>query len=63
MQWLRDNLKLIRTSSEIEALAQSVKDSDGVVLVPAFVGLGAPHWDAHASGLLIITLALVTGSG
>lgn len=53
VQWLRDNLKLIRTSSEVEALAQSVADSDGVVLVPAFVGLGAPHWDAHASGLLI----------
>jgi glycerol kinase len=46
-------LKLIRASSDVEALAQSVKDSDGVVLVPAFVGLGAPHWDAHASGLLI----------
>ncbi|MGC1300107.1 MAG: glycerol kinase GlpK [Alloacidobacterium sp.] len=53
VQWLRDNLKLIHKSSEVEALAQSVKDSDGVVLVPAFVGLGAPHWDAHASGLLI----------
>jgi glycerol kinase len=53
VQWLRDNLKLIRTSSEVEALAQSVKDSDGVVLVPAFVGLGAPHWDPTASGLLI----------
>lgn len=53
VQWLRDNLKLIRNSQEIEALAASVSDSDGVVLVPAFVGLGAPHWDAHASGLLI----------
>lgn len=53
VQWLRDNLKLIRASSEVEALAQSVAGSDGVVLVPAFVGLGAPHWDAHASGLLI----------
>jgi glycerol kinase len=53
VQWLRDNLKLISKSSDVEALAQSVKDSDGVVLVPAFVGLGAPHWDAHASGLLI----------
>jgi len=53
VQWLRDNLKLISKSSEVEALAQSVPDSDGVVLVPAFVGLGAPHWDAHASGLLI----------
>ncbi|HVW79157.1 MAG TPA: glycerol kinase GlpK, partial [Alloacidobacterium sp.] len=53
VQWLRDNLHLIRTSSEVEALAQTVQGSDGVVLVPAFVGLGAPHWDAHASGLLI----------
>ncbi|WP_158750042.1 glycerol kinase GlpK [Acidobacterium sp. S8] len=53
VQWLRDNLKLIRASSDVEALAQSVKGSDGLVLVPAFVGLGAPHWDAHAGGLLI----------
>jgi glycerol kinase len=53
VQWLRDNLKLIRNSRDVEALAASVSDSDGVVLVPAFVGLGAPHWDAHASGLLI----------
>jgi glycerol kinase len=53
VQWLRDNLKLIRASRDVEALAASVKDNDGVVLVPAFVGLGAPHWDAHASGLLI----------
>ena len=53
VQWLRDNLKLIRASSDVEVLAQSVEDSAGVVLVPAFVGLGAPHWDAHASGLLI----------
>lgn len=53
VQWLRDNLRLIQKSSEVEALANTVHDSDGVVLVPAFVGLGAPHWDAHASGLLI----------
>ncbi|HEX3438625.1 MAG TPA: glycerol kinase GlpK [Pseudacidobacterium sp.] len=53
VQWLRDNLKLIQKSSDVESLASTVKDSDGVVLVPAFVGLGAPHWDAHASGLLI----------
>jgi glycerol kinase len=53
VQWLRDTLKLIRSSSDVEGLAASVKDDDGVVLVPAFVGLGAPHWDAHASGLLI----------
>jgi glycerol kinase len=53
VQWLRDNLKLVSASSEIEALAASVADTGGVVFVPAFVGLGAPHWDAHAAGLLI----------
>jgi glycerol kinase len=53
VQWLRDNLKLIGSSAEVEALAASVPDSGGLVLVPAFVGLGAPHWDPHASGLMI----------
>jgi len=53
VQWLRDNLKLIGSSAEVETLAASVPDSDGVVFVPAFVGLGAPHWDPHASGLII----------
>ena len=53
VQWLRDNLQLIGSSSEVEALAASVPDAGGVVFVPAFVGLGAPHWDPHASGLLI----------
>jgi glycerol kinase len=53
VQWLRDNLKLISSSAEVEQLAASVPDSDGVVFVPAFVGLGAPHWDPHASGLII----------
>ncbi len=53
VQWLRDNLKLIESSSEVEKLAASVPDSGGVVLVPAFVGLGAPHWDPHASGTMI----------
>jgi glycerol kinase len=53
VQWLRDNLKLIGASDEVEALAASVPDAGGVVFVPAFVGLGAPHWDAHAGGLLI----------
>jgi glycerol kinase len=53
VQWLRDNLGLIRKSSDVEALAQTVDSSEKLVLVPAFVGLGAPHWDAHASGLLI----------
>jgi glycerol kinase len=53
VQWLRDNLKLIGSSAEVEALAASVPDTGGVVFVPAFVGLGAPHWDPHAAGLLI----------
>jgi glycerol kinase len=53
VQWLRDNLKLIGSSGDVEALAASVSDTGGVVFVPAFVGLGAPHWDAHAGGLLI----------
>ena len=53
VQWLRDNLRLIGSSAEVEALAASVPDTGGVVFVPAFVGLGAPHWDPHASGLLI----------
>jgi len=53
VQWLRDNLKLINSSGDVEALAASVPDTGGVVFVPAFVGLGAPHWDAHAAGMLI----------
>ena len=53
VQWLRDNLKLIGSSGDVEALAASVADTGGVVFVPAFVGLGAPHWDAHAAGMLI----------
>ncbi len=53
VQWLRDNLRLVWNSSEIETLAASVPDSGGVVFVPAFAGLGAPHWDPHASGLII----------
>jgi len=50
VQWLRDGLGLIRKSEEIEALAQSVPDNGGVYFVPAFVGLGAPHWDSYARG-------------
>ncbi|THF60613.1 glycerol kinase GlpK [Pseudothauera rhizosphaerae] len=53
VQWLRDGLGLIRSAAEIEALAASVPDSGGVVLVPAFTGLGAPWWDAYARGTLI----------
>jgi glycerol kinase len=52
VQWLRDGPGIIKNSSEIEALARSVPDSDGVFLVPAFVGLGAPHWNARARGTL-----------
>ena len=53
VQWLRDGLKLIGASSELEALALEVQDSGGVYFVPAFVGLGAPHWDPYARGLII----------
>lgn len=53
VQWLRDGLGLISDSSEVEALAAQVPDNGGVYLVPAFVGLGAPHWDAYASGTMI----------
>jgi len=62
VQWLRDNLKIIGASGDVEALAASVKDTGGVVFVPAFVGLGAPHWDAHAAGMLI-GLRRDTGAG
>jgi glycerol kinase len=53
VQWLRDGLEIIRKSSDVEDLANSVKDSGGVYLVPAFVGLGAPHWDPYARGTMI----------
>ncbi len=53
VQWLRDGLGLIRSAAEVEALAASVPDAGGVVLVPAFTGLGAPHWDAYARGALL----------
>lgn len=52
VQWLRDGLGLIKESGEVEQLAASVADSDGVVIVPAFVGLGAPYWDAYARGTI-----------
>jgi len=53
VQWLRDGLGLFRTSPEVEPLAASVKDNGGVYLVPAFAGLGAPHWDPYARGALV----------
>jgi len=52
VQWLRDSLGIIRASFEVEALANSVPDNGGVYFVPAFVGLGAPHWDSYARGAL-----------
>ncbi|MCH7657601.1 MAG: glycerol kinase GlpK [Bacteroidetes bacterium] len=53
VQWLRDQLHIIKSSSEIEKLAGSVRDNGGVYFVPAFVGLGAPHWDQYATGMII----------
>ncbi len=52
VQWLRDGLGIIRDSAEVEALAASVPDNGGVYLVPAFTGLGAPHWDPYARGTI-----------
>ncbi len=52
VQWLRDGLGIIKTSADVEALALKVKDNDGVYLVPAFVGLGAPHWNQDARGTI-----------
>jgi glycerol kinase len=53
VQWLRDELKLISTATESEAVANSVSDNGGVYIVPAFVGLGAPYWDMYARGMII----------
>ncbi|HKA18276.1 MAG TPA: glycerol kinase GlpK [Blastocatellia bacterium] len=53
IQWLRDGLKIIGSAAETEAMAASVKDNGGVYFVPAFVGLGAPHWDQYARGTLV----------
>ncbi|MHC4410985.1 MAG: FGGY family carbohydrate kinase, partial [Planctomycetota bacterium] len=53
VQWLRDGLGIIRASADVEALARSVDDSGGVLLVPAFAGLGAPHWDPYARGAIV----------
>jgi glycerol kinase len=53
VQWLRDGLGIIKSSEDVEALADKVKDTDGVYLVPAFAGLGAPHWDSYARGTIV----------
>jgi glycerol kinase len=62
VQWIRDGLGLIRTAAEIEPLAASVSDNGGVYLVPAFAGLGAPHWDPYARGTVVgITRGTTSG--
>ena len=53
VQWLRDGLKIIRTAAEVETLAASVSTTDGVYIVPAFAGLGAPYWNQHARGTIV----------
>jgi glycerol kinase len=53
VQWLRDGLKLVRSAPEIEKLARSVDDNGGIYMVPAFAGLGAPHWDQYARGAIV----------
>lgn len=60
MQWLRDELQIIGSAAESETLAASVPDTGGVYFVPAFTGLGAPHWDMYARGLLV---GLTRGTG
>ncbi|MEM2698912.1 MAG: FGGY-family carbohydrate kinase, partial [Ignisphaera sp.] len=53
IQWLRDGLKIIEVSAEVNPLAESTPDTGGIYFVPAFVGLGAPYWDQYARGLII----------
>jgi glycerol kinase len=60
LQWLRDGLGIIGSAAEAGPLASSVADTGGVFMVPAFVGLGAPHWDAYARGTIV---GLTRGSG
>jgi glycerol kinase len=62
VQWIRDGLGFVRTAADIEALAASVSDNGGVYLVPAFAGLGAPHWDPYARGTIVgITRGTTSG--
>ena len=60
MQWLRDTLKLIHDAGESETFAKQIEDTEGVYLVPAFTGLGAPYWDQYARGTIV---GLTRGSG
>lgn len=62
VQWLRDGLKIIRTSAEVEILAAEVTDSAGVYVVPAFAGLGAPYWNQHARGTIVGITRGTTGA-
>lgn len=62
VQWLRDGLKIIRTSAEVETLAAEVSSSDGVYVVPAFAGLGAPYWNQHARGTIVGITRGTTGA-
>ncbi|MES2330196.1 MAG: glycerol kinase GlpK [Bacteroidota bacterium] len=62
VQWLRDGLKIIRTSAEVETLAAEVESSDGVYVVPAFAGLGAPYWNQHARGTIVGITRGTTGA-
>ena len=62
VQWLRDGLKIIKQSVDVEALADHVQDSGGVYLVPAFVGLGAPYWDPYARGAILGITRGTTGA-
>jgi hypothetical protein len=70
VQWLRDGLQFFSSASEIEALALTVPDSGGVIVVPAFAGLGAPHWRPDARGsredgapLLVVEVGRDDGAG
>jgi glycerol kinase len=60
VQWLRDELQIVGSAAETEALARSVEHNGGVYFVPAFVGLGAPYWDPYARGTIV---GLTRGSG
>ena len=62
VQWLRDGLKIIRNSAEVEILAAEVESSDGVYIVPAFAGLGAPYWNQHARGTIVGITRGTTGA-
>lgn len=53
VQWLRDGLQIVGSAAETQAIAKTIDDTEGVVFVPALTGLGAPHWDPHARGLII----------